>query len=444
MADVAVSTAVPDEFAQRRRWGAFRDPSVEAAYREWHFHQVIAVGRAVGITLVVISGLLPVAFRLLFGEWIPALFIANWVIAVPVVTASLIARFAGFWRWSTRISAFAVLVVGLDIAWINGTLWGFRSPTIALGVLAMAFIPLALRLPTIETAFAVSLMVAVPVGLLIDQTRTGAISLLDSWPYFFILFAATVVIILVSAMTEAGMRQQFAAGRRLAEAHDRLGVAHRLIRRYVPEQVADAVLSDTPEAIERHKRRKLTIFFSDLVGFTDLSDELEPEDLATVLHDYFTEMSAIARKHSGTVDDLIGDAVLVLFGAPDFTDDHDHALRAVRMAVEMQEAMGPLNQQWASAGIPETLTVRMGINTGVATVGNFGSAERTKYTALGKQVNVAARIQAQCEPSKVLIGHTTWQLVRDEIPCIPKGALTLKGLHKPMPAYEVQTAPPSS
>lgn len=80
----------------------------------------------------------------------------------------------------------------------------------------------------------------------------------------------------------------------------------------------------------------------------------------------------------------------------------------------------------------------MGINTGVATVGNFGSAERTKYTALGKQVNIAARIQSQCEPGKVLIGHTTWLLVRHEVDCRPRGELELKGLRKPMPAYEVQ------
>jgi class 3 adenylate cyclase len=224
--------------------------------------------------------------------------------------------------------------------------------------------------------------------------------------------------------------------------HRRLVLAHGLIRRYVPEQVADAVLSGAPEAIERHERRKLTIFFSDLVGFTDLSEELEPEDLAAVLHDYFTEMDAIARKHGGTVDDLVGDAILVFFGAPERTDDRDQALRAVRMAVEMQAAMGPLNERWASVGIPETLRVRMGVNTGVATVGNFGSEDRTKYTALGKQVNIAARIQAQCEPGKVLIGHPTWLLIRDDIPCTAKGELTLKGLHKPMPAYEVVPSQP--
>jgi class 3 adenylate cyclase len=249
------------------------------------------------------------------------------------------------------------------------------------------------------------------------------------------LVGGTALVYLLGLVAVAASDLQ---SRRLTETHARLARAHALIRRYVPEQVADAVLSDTPEAIERHERRRLTIFFSDLVGFTDLSEELEPEDLASVLHDYFTEMNAIARRHGGTVDDLVGDAILVFFGAPERTDDHDQALRAVRMAVEMQEAMGPLNQRWASAGIPETLAVRMGVNTGVATVGNFGSAERTKYTALGKQVNVAARIQAQCEPGKVLISHATWLLVRDEVTCVPKGELTLKGLHKPMPAYEVQ------
>jgi class 3 adenylate cyclase len=253
--------------------------------------------------------------------------------------------------------------------------------------------------------------------------------------YGVCLIAGTILVYTLGFVAIAAADLQT---RRLTETHVRLERAYGLIRRYVPEQVADAVISDAPESIDRHERRKLTIFFSDLVGFTDLSEELEPEDLATVLHDYFTEMSAIAKRHGGTVDDLVGDAILVLFGAPDRTDDHDQALRAVRMAVEMQEAMGPLNQRWASAGIPEALAVRMGVNTGVATVGNFGSAERTKYTALGKQVNIAARIQAQCQPSKVLLSHATWLLVRDEIACTNVGELTLKGLHKPMPAYEVQ------
>jgi class 3 adenylate cyclase len=284
----------------------------------------------------------------------------------------------------------------------------------------------------------VSISTFLVTAAVLDLTDVVAFGPAMKWPDTGNVSGSVALLVLLSIFAVWTYGVGFVAVAAADLQHRRLALAHGLIRRYVPEQVADAVLSGTPEAIERHERRKLTVFFSDLVGFTDLSEELEPEDLATVLHDYFTEMSAIAKRHGGTVDDLVGDAILVLFGAPDRTDDHDQALRAVRMSVDMQAAMGPLNQRWEAAGIPETLAVRMGINTGVVTVGNFGSAERTKYTALGKQVNIAARIQSQCEPGKVLLSHATWLLIRDQVTCVPKGELTLKGLHKPMPAYEVQ------
>ncbi|MDN5941131.1 MAG: adenylate/guanylate cyclase domain-containing protein [Nitrospira sp.] len=223
--------------------------------------------------------------------------------------------------------------------------------------------------------------------------------------------------------------------RRLQEA--RLKEAQALIRRYVPSQVADAAMTGQSNS---HERRKLTIFFSDLVGFTDLSEELEPEDLSRVLNEYFSEMTTIARKHGGTLDELSGDAILIFFGAPHSTDDKDHALRAARMAADMQQAMPTLNAKWRNAGITETLRVRMGINTGVVTVGNFGSRERMKYAVLGKHVNLAARIQAQCEPGKVLLSHATWLLVSDQIPCTPKGEMQFKGISKAVMIHELAAA----
>jgi class 3 adenylate cyclase len=329
-----------------------------------------------------------------------------------------------------------ITVVGLDFVWVMSVLYGPASGTVTCGVFATIFYPLIIRLSTARTVLVTAALTAVPVALMANGIRHGQVSLADSWPYIVVLLVNAPIVVVSAALIESGVRAQFKAEKTVIRQRSQLEASQRLLRRYVPQQVADAVLSNRSDAIGRHERRKLTVFFSDLVGFTDLSDEMEPEDLATVLHDYFTEMSAIAQRHGGTVDDLIGDAVLVLFGAPDFTDDRDQALRAVRMALEMQQAMGPLNQRWASAGIPEALAVRMGINTGVATVGNFGSAERTKYTALGKQVNIAARIQSKCEPGRVLLGHATWLLVRDEIVCIPKGEYELKGLRKAMPTYE--------
>ncbi len=437
MAD-AMSTAVSHEFAQRARWRAFRDPSVEARYRSWQRERVLPVARLASLVSALAWLLVPVTYRLAFEESPRALLIGSWTIAVPALLALFLIPRAQLLRWVSEVALLVIMVVGLDFVWVMSDLYGPASGTVTCGVFVTIFYLLILRLSTGMTAVGTAVLTAVPVALMVNGIRQDDVSLAETWPYLFVLVANAPILVLCAALIESGMRAQFTAEQTVVRQQRQLQAGQQLLRRYVPEQVAEAVLSDRHEDLGQHERRKLTIFFSDLVGFTDLSDEMEPEDLATVLNDYFTEMSAIARKHGGTVDDLIGDAVLVLFGAPDFTDDRDQALRAVQMAVEMQNAMGPLNERWASAGIPETLIVRMGINTGVATVGNFGSAERTKYTALGKQVNIAARIQSQCEPGKVLLGQATWLLVRDEIPCTPKGELELKGLRKPMPAYEVQ------
>lgn len=230
---------------------------------------------------------------------------------------------------------------------------------------------------------------------------------------------------------------------RIAEAQKQLQHSNWLISRYVPSQVAKRVMSEHGELPTQHERRRLTIFFSDLVGFTDIAEELEPEDLSRVLNEYFTEMTDIAERHGGTVDELQGDAILVLFGAPEATDDRDHAVRAVRMAIEMQAMMETLNARWARYGIGETIAVRMGINTGVVTIGNFGSPQRMKYAALGKHVNLAARLQTNCEPGKVLFSHATWLLTQEEVPSLRMGEVTLKGIVKPVMTYTPDLTIPS-
>jgi class 3 adenylate cyclase len=252
----------------------------------------------------------------------------------------------------------------------------------------------------------------------------------------FTIFTFAIVLFVIKSRN----RQQA----QLREAHVRLGQSAevlqrgtRLLRRYLPAQVVDQILADGREPAQQVERRKLSIFFSDLVGFTDIAEELEPEDLSRLLNEYFSAMTAIAQRHGGTVDELSGDAILIFFGAPHASDDKDHALRAARMAVEMQRAMAGLNTCWQAAGIPETLRVRMGINTGVVTVGNFGSPDRMKYAALGKHVNLAARLQAHCEPGKVLLSHSTWLLVHDHIACAPRGELQLKGINRPVMSYEL-------
>src|SRR5262245_54877484 len=225
---------------------------------------------------------------------------------------------------------------------------------------------------------------------------------------------------------------------------EQLARANDLISRYVASQVAHEILSGNYGEVERRARRKLTLFFSDVRGFDEFADRTEPEDVSRVLNEYLCAMTEIAERYEATVDKFIGDVIIIFFGAPVATDDRDHALRAVQMAIEMQQRLALLRQRWELEGIEDPFQIRIGINTGVASVGNFGSQGRLDYTAIGRQVNLAARLQVACEPGRILLSHSTWALVHDAVPCVPKGEIQLKGLHHPVPVYEVATEGPAS
>ncbi len=220
---------------------------------------------------------------------------------------------------------------------------------------------------------------------------------------------------------------------------DALHRTHDLIRRYVPTQVADAVL-EHGDTTTRLRRRKITIFFSDIVGFTETTERMEPEDLEIVLGEYFSEMARIAAIYDGTIDELVGDAVLIFFGAPVATTDRDHALRAVRMAIDMREAVTRLNERWEAAGIDAIFQIRIGINTGVVAVGNVGSGLRQKYAAIGRSVNLASRIQSSAEPGEILMTRATWLLTRDEIASEPRDEVEFKGIGRPIELHAVSEA----
>lgn len=224
----------------------------------------------------------------------------------------------------------------------------------------------------------------------------------------------------------------------LAVARAQLERATALLRRYVPGQLADRILEGSYSRDVRPERRKLTLFFSDIAGFTEAADRMEPEDLAAVLNEYMSEMVAIAECHGATVNQFVGDGIMAFFGAPEATEDRDHALRCVRMALAMQERMAELRRRWFEAGVETPFAIRIGINTGMASVGDFGSTGRTTYSAIGNQTNLTARIQEACEPGKVLLSHSTWALVKDELPCTERGRIEVKGIHYPVRIYEVE------
>ena len=138
-----------------------------------------------------------------------------------------------------------------------------------------------------------------------------------------------------------------------------------------------------------------------MVGFTRAADPMEAEDLAALWNECLSEMAAIADCHRATVNQFVGDGIIAFFGAPDATEGRDHALRGVRMALEMRRRMLELGAKWFAGGIQTPLGIRIGINAGVSSVGDFGSEGHTLYSAIGTQTNLAARIQDHCEPGRV-------------------------------------------
>ena len=208
------------------------------------------------------------------------------------------------------------------------------------------------------------------------------------------------------------------------------------IAKYLPGPLREKI-NRIKEVELRSSRKRLTVFFSDLVGFSQLSEEMEPNDLAHILDSYLSAMADVADNYGATVDKFIGDGIMIFFGDPKTKGAKEDAEACVAMAVEMRRRMNLLQIQWRQEGIDRSLAVRMGINSGFCTVGNFGSHDRMNYTALGTEVNLASRLETAAEPGEILVSSSTYLLVRDRYLCKSRGDVRVKGFADPIPVYSV-------
>lgn len=224
----------------------------------------------------------------------------------------------------------------------------------------------------------------------------------------------------------------------LKREHEKVARLSKRLGAYLPRQFVESLATTGRERERDFRRRRLTVFFSDVQGFTRWTDRLEPEEVREILNGYLAEMSAIANRWGATIDKFIGDALMIFFGDPVFTSDRDHALRCVKMAMEMQEKMKELRSEWRDRGYLEPLHIRIGINTGYATVGNFGCEDRLNYTTVGSAVNLAARLESACEPDCITLSYATYALIKDEIDCDPSGEIEAKGFTEPVKIYRVK------
>jgi adenylate cyclase len=224
---------------------------------------------------------------------------------------------------------------------------------------------------------------------------------------------------------------------RVAEQVEELGKMARL-RRFLSPTLAEVVMERGDSVLESH-RRELAVLFADLRGWTDFSAGTEPEEVMSVVGSYHAAMGELILKYEATVGWFAGDGLMVWFNDPIPCDEP--AARAVRMAVEMREAMSALTAAWHKRG--HELDFSIGVALGYATIGRIGFEGRYDYGAVGSVLNLASRLCDAAEPGQIVIGPRALSEVEDIVEATPLGALELKGFGKPVEAFAVTAAAPA-
>jgi class 3 adenylate cyclase len=267
-----------------------------------------------------------------------------------------------------------------------------------------------------------------------DEVSTSIWSFKYSLAYFLLAAATGLGFILLQRRQNAlirGMNEE------LAGANDFLASVSMKISHYLSPQIYKSIFSGEMDVALHTQRKKLTIFFSDIKDFTELTESLQPEALTELINEYFTAMSAIAIRHGGTIDKFIGDAILVFFGDPESKGAAEDARNCLRMAIDMQHALAQLNVRWRKMGVEAPFRVRMGVNTGFCNVGNFGSIDRMDYTILGAEANLAARLQSIAPAGGIVVSYETYALVRDMVAGHALAPVSMKGIAREVVPYEI-------
>jgi adenylate cyclase len=206
---------------------------------------------------------------------------------------------------------------------------------------------------------------------------------------------------------------------------------------YISRQVLDALMAAGELSTLKGERRRITVMFSDIRGFTAMAEGMRPEQVVELLSEYFDRMVEVILHYQGTIDKFLGDGMMVIFGAP--LDDPYQEEHAVAAAVEMQKELTALCKKWEAEGRP-AIRMGIGINSGAAVVGNIGSDQRMEYTAIGDAVNLAARLESASKDlgAGIVVSEHTYDAVRSLYRWKSEGEVTVKGRTEPVRAYSVE------
>ena len=247
---------------------------------------------------------------------------------------------------------------------------------------------------------------------------------------------------MAGSLTDVTARKQaeqglLEANRCINEQNQMLESLSSKLSKYLSPQLYTSIFSGEQSVEIASKRKKLTVFFSDIADFTETTENLESEELTNLLNHYLTEMSKVALKYGATIDKYMGDAVMLFFGDPESRGARKDAIACVEMAIAMQRRMSELQAEWSDRGLEQPFQLRIGINTGYCTVGNFGSEDRMDYTIIGSEVNLAARLQSHAEVGGILMANETYSLVKDTVLAEEQDTISVKGFAKPVRTYKV-------
>ncbi|MGE5842967.1 MAG: adenylate/guanylate cyclase domain-containing protein [Deltaproteobacteria bacterium] len=245
---------------------------------------------------------------------------------------------------------------------------------------------------------------------------------------FFILALASYYYVTAATNAEAALEKE------KAKSDEMAALLKKMFGRYLSTEVMNSLIED-PSTLELGgEKRRVTIMMTDLRGFTALSERLEPEQVVQMLNAYFEVMVEVILKHNGTINEIIGDALLVIFGAPQEMPDRTE--RAIACSIEMQNAMSKVNRDNSAQGLPE-LEMGIGLNEAEVIVGNIGSSKRSKYAVVGSGVNVTSRIESYTFGGQILVSESVRQKAGEVLRIDGQRDVLPKGVETSLRIYEV-------
>ncbi len=335
-----------------------------------------------------------------------------------------------------RIIAIHFILVGLS--WSVATLLLLSEVSsrdaivtfVVLGTMTYAIAGAFGALPIAAMGFAAPVYLALLIGFVANDIL--------SLQLIVTLFIAQVAgLVLVIRWTWASTRRAVQLSLIVESQKQAMESVSDQLARYVSPQLYRKIFSGEQKSEIVAQRKKLTVFFSDVVNFTEITDQLESEELTSLLNHYLSEMSVIANDHGATFDKFIGDAIVLYFGDPDTNGVKEDAGAALRMAIAMQQRVRRLQGEWRERGVERPFEIRIGINTGYCTVGNFGNAERMDYTIIGSEVNLASRLESSADVGGILLSNETHSLVKDWVMTEQAESVMVKGFARPITTYRV-------